>query len=298
MFNNLIEYKNQIAFFDNNKSVVYYKDIISLSNKLKKKISKNSVNLLIMSNCTTSLLIYSSLIYSKFTTIIIDESLGKKFVDQTIEKYRVNYIFEPKTTNVSKKNKFIIEFDKYILLKKKNFIHNLNKQNLILLPTSGTTASPKFVRLSEDNLFFNSQHIINSLKIKKNHIPCTSLPTGFAFGLSIINTHLMVGAKIFITKKTIIEKSFWDDLNKYKITSLSGVPSTYELLINFKLLNKIPNRVRYFAQAGGKLEDKFIDKMISFSKKNKKFFFVMYGQTEASPRISCINVSKNLKKKI
>ena len=77
----------------------------------------------------------------------------------------------------------------------------------------------------------------------------------------------MVGAKIFITKKTIIEKSFWDDLNKYKITSLSGVPSTYELLINFKLLNKIPNRVRYFAQAGGKLEDKFIDKMISFSKK-------------------------------
>ena len=55
-----------------------------------------------MSNCTTSLLIYSSLIYSKFTTIIIDESLGK-FVDQTIEKYRVNYIFEPKTTNVSKK---------------------------------------------------------------------------------------------------------------------------------------------------------------------------------------------------
>ena len=103
MFNNLIEYKNQIAFFDNNKSVVYYKDIISLSNKLKKKISKNSVNLLIMSNCTTSLLIYSSLIYSKFTTIIIDESLGKKFVDQTIEKYRVNYIFEPKATNVSKK---------------------------------------------------------------------------------------------------------------------------------------------------------------------------------------------------
>ena len=76
----------------------------------------------------------------------------------------------------------------------------------------------------------------------------------------------MVGAKIFITKKTIIEKSFWDDLNKYKITSLSGVPSTYELLINFKLLNKIPNREDILLKQE-EIKDKFIDKMISFSKK-------------------------------
>ena len=121
--------------------------------------------------------------------------------------------------------------------------------------------------MSENNLAFNSKKIIEALSISKNEIAYTSLPSGFSFGLSILNTHLNIGAKIFVTKSSIVEKKFWDNLNKYKITSLYGVPSMFKFICISKLYNKIPNNVKYLAQAGGKLDNNIIEELIIFSKK-------------------------------
>ena len=98
------------------------------------------------------------------------------------------------------------ESDNHYFLLKTNLIIRLSK-NLVLLPTSGTTANPKLVRLSENNLAFNSKKIIEALSIK-NEIAYTSLPSGFSFGLSILNTHLNIGAKIRY-KIVNRRKKFW-----------------------------------------------------------------------------------------
>ncbi len=297
MFENFKNFKNKVALFDDKKEVKY-REILDYSNYLKQIIKKNSLVLLVISNSLEGLKIYSSLIYNNTTTIIIDESLGKKYAFDLIKKYKVNYLFIPKKLiNISKEKNIINESDNYFFLLKNKFNHKINKKNLILLPTSGTTANPKLVRLSENNLSFNSKKIIEALSISKNDLAHTSLPSGFSFGLSILNTHLNIGAKIFVTKSSIVEKKFWNNLSKYKITSLYGVPSMFKFICISKLYNKIPNNVKYLAQAGGKLDNKIIEELIIFSKKKNKKFYVMYGQTEASPRISSFNIMSNLKKK-
>ena len=297
MFENFNTFKNKVAFF-NDTDEVKYVEILNYANNLKTIVHNNSLVLLVISNSLEGLKIYSSLILNNITTIIIDESLGKEYVFDLINKYKVNYLFSPKKLiNISKEKNILDKNYDYFCISKNKFNHKIHKKNLILLPTSGTTSNPKLVRLSESNLAFNSKNIIKALSISKNEVAYTSLPSGFSFGLSILNTHLNIGAKIFVTKSSIVEKKFWDNLKKYKITSLYGVPSMFKFMCISKLYNKIPKKVKYLAQAGGKLDNDIIDKLIIFSKLKNKKFYVMYGQTEASPRISSINIMKNLKKK-
>ena len=167
MFKNFNNFKNKVALF-NDEEKVKYSDILKYSIRLKKIFEKNSLVLLVISNSLESLKIYSSLLYINATTIIIDESLGKKYISNLIKKYKVNYlIFTKKFTNYSKEKNFLDHESNYLILKKNQFKHKINQKNLILLPTSGTTANPKFVRLSAENLNFNSQKIIESLSLKK-----------------------------------------------------------------------------------------------------------------------------------
>ena len=111
------------------------------------------------------------------------------------------------------------------------------------------------------------------------------MPMAYSYGLSIINTHLEAGAKIVISKTTIFEKKFWNILNNFKITSLGGVPDFYEMLQKLKFEKFELPHLKYITQAGGKLSKDLTE----YIKKNliRKFkFYTMYGQTEASPRIS------------
>ena len=117
------------------------------------------------------------------------------------------------------------------------------------------------------------------------------MPMAYSYGLSIINTHLESGAKIIASKTTIFEKKFWFILNDFKVTSFGGVPDFYEMLQKLKFENiKLPY-LKYVTQAGGQLTNdsiKYIKK--NFLKKLK--FYAMYGQTEASPRMSFLSWKK------
>ena len=78
------------------------------------------------------------------------------------------------------------------------------------MTTSGTTSSPKFVRLSNKNLYINSKQIINYLKIKKSHKTITTLPMAYSYGLSIINSHLECGSTVVVNNEPAFSKLFWE----------------------------------------------------------------------------------------
>ena len=88
----------------------------------------------------------------------------------------------------------------YCLIKiSKKSYYKLNKDLALLLTTSGSTGSPKLVKLSHQNIFSNAKSISDYLKIDDNDRPITSLPMHYSFGLSIINSHLIKGSTILIT---------------------------------------------------------------------------------------------------
>jgi acyl-CoA synthetase (AMP-forming)/AMP-acid ligase II len=156
----------------------------------------------------------------------------------------------------------------------------------LLLSTSGSTGSKKLVRLSQDNLRSNAGSIAAYLGIDSTDKPITTLPMHYSYGLSIINSHLLSGAEILLTDESIIGRVFWPFARKFGATSFGGVPLTYQLLHRMGLEQMDLPALRYFTQAGGRLDTTLVRHFSDIAQRTGRRFYVMYGQTEATARIA------------
>lgn len=158
----------------------------------------------------------------------------------------------------------------------------------ILLPTSGTTGSPKFVRLATQAVSSNAASIANALAIHASDRAVSSLPLHYSYGLSVVNSHLASGASIVLTDRGPLDRAFWDLVRDLRCTSFAGVPYSYQLLerIGFDRF-ELPN-LETLTQAGGKLDDGRVARFQGLMAARGGRFFVMYGQTEATARIAVL----------
>ena len=120
----------------------------------------------------------------------------------------------------------------------------------LCLTTSGSTGSPKLVRLTKRNILANATSIAEYLQIDENERPITMLPMYYSYGLSIINSHLHKGATILLTDKTYAQREFWNFLKENEATSMSGVPYTWELLRRLRFMRMDLPSVKTMTQAG------------------------------------------------
>ncbi len=166
----------------------------------------------------------------------------------------------------------------------------------LLLTTSGSTGSPKLVRISRKNLDANTESIVEYLEINENERPITTLPMNYSYGMSIINTHVFCGAKILLTQYSLMEHGFWKCLVDKRATSIAGVPYTYKMLDRMGLIRQNPPALRTLLQAGGKLPVELHHMFGSWCLETGRRFFVMYGQTEASPRMGYLPAARTMEK--
>jgi acyl-CoA synthetase (AMP-forming)/AMP-acid ligase II len=158
----------------------------------------------------------------------------------------------------------------------------------VLLNTSGTTGSPRLVRLSEANIRSNAYAIAAYLELAADERPISSLPLHYAFGLSVLNSHWAAGAAIVLTSDSVVQPSFWESFRRHGCTSLSGVPHTYQVLerVGFRQMD-LPS-LTTLLQAGGALDRRLTAIYAEHMAARGGRFFVMYGQTAASPRIAYV----------
>lgn len=158
----------------------------------------------------------------------------------------------------------------------------------LLLSTSGSTGSVKLVRLSMANVVSNARAIAQALALDAAARPITSLPLHYSYGLSVLNSHLVTGAEIVLTEEKLLAAGFWDIFRRYACTSLAGVPYSYQILKRLGLDQlKLPS-LRHLTQAGGKLAKDQVEFFAAWAARNQVRFWVMYGQTEATARISIL----------
>lgn len=156
----------------------------------------------------------------------------------------------------------------------------------VCLTTSGSTGSPKLVRLTQRNLISNAESIAEYLHIDDKERPITMLPMYYSYGLSIINSHLIKGATILLTDKTYAQREFWNFLRENEATSMAGVPYTWEMLRRLRFFRMDLPSVKTLTQAGGKLNADIVREYIQNAQQTGRKFIVMYGQTEATARMS------------
>jgi acyl-CoA synthetase (AMP-forming)/AMP-acid ligase II len=159
----------------------------------------------------------------------------------------------------------------------------------VLLSTSGTTGSPKLVRLARRNVEANAMSIAEYLEIDEHERAILSLPIHYSYGLSVLNSHLASGASVIVTPHSIMRPDFWADATRWQATSFAGVPYSYAILERTGLLRKaIPGTMRSLTQAGGRLAPECIIRLHALMRERGGRMWVMYGQTEATARISYV----------
>ncbi len=235
---------------------------------------------------------YLSFLRSDHAFIMLDASVDHELTQNIIETYKPNFIWEESTDT----DRYLIKYKNYGLKE-----HNLENMNLhpdlsLMLSTSGTTGSPKMVKLTKANLYSNCTSIVQYLNIEQSHRGISNLPLYYSYGISILNTHLEQGASIVVTDASIMSKEFWKIFNKFNVTTLSGVPYNYEIFRRIGLMKMNLPSLKYMTQAGGKLNHKLVIEYATWANKNNIDFCVMYGQTEATARMSYLPIEKTLEK--
>jgi len=158
----------------------------------------------------------------------------------------------------------------------------------LLLTTSGSTGSPKLVRLTRRNLLSNAASIAEYLGITPDDRDVLSLPMHYSYGMSLINSNLLAGASVALTAWSFLEAPFWPAFTATKCTSFAGVPYVYETLARLRFEPSRYPTLRTMTQAGGALRPDLTRLFREKAAAAGKRLFVMYGQTEASPRISYV----------
>jgi acyl-CoA synthetase (AMP-forming)/AMP-acid ligase II len=158
----------------------------------------------------------------------------------------------------------------------------------VLLTTSGSTGNPKLVRLSRTAVETNAEQIAEALEIDGNEVAITTLPLFYSYGLSVLNSHLIRGATVVLERTGIVQRTFWNAAVEHQVTSMAFVPSQYEMLRRLRFDPAKYPALRTLTQAGGRLRTErvteFADKMATVGGK----LYVMYGQTEAAPRMATL----------
>ncbi len=164
----------------------------------------------------------------------------------------------------------------------------------LMLPTSGSTGGRKWVRLSHANLIANAQAIVEYLQLAPADRAVTSLPLFHAYGLSVLNSHLLVGASLVATTEGPLARGFWEVVASERVTHFAGVPFTWRTLARLRFdLARYPHLMT-LTQAGGRLEPELVLHFAAAAKAHGRRFFVMYGQTEAAPRMAFLTTEEAL----
>ena len=158
----------------------------------------------------------------------------------------------------------------------------------VLFATSGSSEAPRFVMVSHGNLIANTEAIIRSQHLEDDERAMLILPISYCFGASILHTHLYQGGGVVFDHRFMFPDKVLHSIDCYDCTTFAGVPTVYNILLRRSNLRTIPTlKLRRLLQAGGPLAPQQVQEMRGIVPNAK--FYVMYGQTEATSRISCLD---------
>jgi acyl-CoA synthetase (AMP-forming)/AMP-acid ligase II len=164
--------------------------------------------------------------------------------------------------------------------------HELHDDLALLLATSGSTGSPRLVRLAGASLDANAAAIADYLDIRPTDRAVTTLPLHYCYGLSVVHSNLLAGAALVLTDASVTEPAFWDRVRAHRATSLHGVPHSFALLERTGFAEMDLPHLRYVTQAGGRLVPDRVRHWARIGQERGWRFVVMYGQTEATARMA------------
>lgn len=296
------KYSNYTAVLTDRNEQLTYTQLAEEIEHFHKAILSKGFMFILCENVLDSFIGYIACITKHIPAVLLDGNKDLELVQRLIDIYHPEYLWMPSRRVAEIGGKTIYQSEDFCLqmMEYENDFtplqKEINPELSLCLTTSGSTGSPKLVRLSLDNLKSNAESIAEYLKIDENERAVTTLPMYYSFGMSVINSHLIKGATILLTNKAVIQREFWSFIKEQRATSIAGVPYTYEMLKRLRFFRMDLPDLKTMTQAGGKLNAAFVKEYVDFAESTGKQFIVMYGQTEAAPRMSYLPFDKAVEK--
>lgn len=291
-------WKEAGALSDDQGNRITYSQLEAEGDKLYSKIKRRCLVFSLCVNGAGSVIGYTSFINHKVVPVLLNAHLEEGLLKRLLHTYKPEYLWLPdeRAGGFSGYKKVYTAYGYTLLLTGYQPQYALADKLALLLTTSGSTGSPKFVRQSYQNILENAKSIVRYLELGCTERPITTLPMNYTYGLSIINSHLLVGAELLLTEYTLMQREFWDFFTVNEATSFGGVPYTYEMLDKLHFFRRDCPSLRTMTQAGGKLSPELHKKFAKYALERGMKFVVMYGQTEATARMSYLPPEKSLEK--
>lgn len=297
---NLEKYKQNIAVITDKGERLNYDELAGVADSFAHAIPQEGLLFCLCENRIGSFVGYVACMEHHIPIVLLDGSKDQSVLQSLMAIYQPEYVWLATDKKDGIGGETIYSYASFSLQKMQYDVEvekpAINPELALCLTTSGSTGSPKFVRLSEKNVLANAESIAEYLEIDENERPVTTLPSYYSYGVSVINSHLIKGATILLTEGTVAQREFWNFMKEQKATSIAGVPYTYEMLKMLRFFRMDLPHLKTMTQAGGKLNKDIAKQYIEYAQENGKRFFVMYGQTEATARMSYLPLEHALEK--
>ena len=289
LFDGLSRHESSVALIDTTLGEWTYQQLQAMADSVAAHIDGRSLVLCLCSNHAESIIGYVGFQRAQHVCLMLPGGIEADRLNSLIHEFRPNFVWTPQEREFSSLGEIVHEATRYQLVKLTSVPVDMHPDLAMLMGTSGSTGSPMMVRQSYANLISNAHAISESLDLTSSDRAITTLPMNYTYGLSIINSQLYTGGSIVVSDTTLMDRRFWDDLSTTKTTYFGGVPYTYQMLNRLGLKRLKDTHLRMLTQAGGKLTPDLVAKVHTEASQLGIKFHVMYGQTEATARMSVLN---------
>ena len=288
-YSDIDRYEDRFAVVCQNGDRMTYKQFLSDADGILEGTKKRTLLFLVCENCIESVCAYIGALRKEIVPVMINAKIEGSLFENLCKAYRPTYLYAPKEWKNLKEADYLRlrDYRGYTLYETR-FVkdYELSEELALLLTTSGSTGSPKLVRQSYRNITSNANAIADYLKIGKEDRAITTMPMSYTYCLSIINSHFLRGACMILNEYSVIQREFWSVFHREKPTTFGGVPFIYEQLKALRFGRMELDSLTYITQAGGKLSREMAEEFYGICKEKGIRMIVMYGQTEATARMS------------
>lgn len=286
--------KTQVAVIDDSGRSITYGDICDFSQEFAKHLPSRTLIFILSENKIGSLLGYTASLTNKVVPLILSAKTEEGLYTNLRDMYKPEYMWVPDEMVEQLGYESIFSAWDYTLVKTGYPMVPLYEELSLLLPTSGSTGSPKLVRHSYRNIEANADNVSRLFQLTEEEKAMAILPMHYTMGLSVIASHLLTGATLLLSGRSLLDKGFWTMLKE--ATSFTGVPYSYDILTKMRFTRmELPN-LRIITQGGGKLTPEMWNTLAQYAHDKGKKFIATYGQSECTARMAYLPADLALKK--
>ncbi len=297
-FDQLERFGDAIALEAEGQASLSYRALADRAGQFSAFCNTRSLAFVLCDSSMDSLVGYLGLLGARVVPALFGKALDAQALASLLQKYRPRYLWLPQQRQQQENHGRVLHsVGDYVLVQTACAQdYALHAELALLLSTSGSTGSPMLVRQSYQNMASNARAIAEYLEITQADRPITTLPMHYTYGLSILHSHLLRGCTILLNEAAVVERAFWQRLKAGRATTFGGVPYTYEMLQRMRFQTMERGSLQTLTQAGGKMDAEASRKMAQICADKGIRFFSMYGQTEATARMSYLPHAQALAK--